>query len=438
MSSSSTAAYGAEEIEEKQKKKMTSPAVAPAGPGIFGPGMSNGSLIGITTMVWKGVFKSYGKTIATFFATFLVSGWALRQLALFFPLVERIVYSEGVPDPPPAELVVVWLVQMALRLMLHGLGGLAALVVIAFSLFVWDWIGSSGPTPNLAALYGEGSWAAVVTQPNDALGIAFCHELAAAKLNLLVISEGGMRDLCTTLHQTSGVQVQPFELPLSDSGRLARAWENYDLGVVVFVAPRAQQALRSDVTLENVESFFKAGVLGAQQAASAALPKLTGRASKDKKKAALVFATSVCGLFPIPGWTAQSVVDSSVVTLASSLSAELAPLGVGVLNAPCRGMRETDHDTANMRNTARSVLVGLSQEKKVVYGTLRNAAQAWTIGALPLGVKQQLAGQFSRSMAKTKEKQAKKSPTKSEDQSEDKKDDGEQKQKQDADPSFLD
>jgi len=396
---------------EKMKKAGLSKEFMAANGDIFGDSptadlLSAKSPFAISVALWKFFFTAYGKTISVFLCTFLMSGWVLRQIAEWVPYVGEWLYKDGIAPPPPlAERAAVSVLFMLLSFGAHALVGILGLAAIAAGMFVWTWLSSSGPVPDLKKFYGEGSWAAVVMPTKHELGMAFCKELAKSNLNLVVISPDGMRSFCTNLEQTYDVQVQPFELPLSDTAKLARAWASYDLALVVFVAPWA--AAPAEFELGDTQSLFEVGALGAQRTASAAVPKLVERASKDGQKAGLIFASSLCGVFPTPGRTAQSVADSAVAALASSLSTEIGEKGVNVLNAPCTGLRDKDNqDPVLVQATARSVLLGLTRGWKVSNGGWASLMQMSILSFIPLDVRRHVLAHLFKTMAEMQKRKA--------------------------------
>lgn len=389
------------EDRKKMQAAMSKEFLAANG-NIFagGPGdlLSAKSPFAISVALWKYFFTAYGKTIGVFLLTFVMSGWCLRQIGEWVPYLGEWMWKDGISPPPPlAERVFVYCVLMLIRFSGHALLGVLGLGAIALCMCAWTWASSSGSTPDLKKLYGEGAWAAVVMPAKQELGIAFCKELAKAKMNLVIISPTGMRSFCTDLEQTYDVQVQPFEIELSDSARIARAWGSYDLALVVFTSPWA--SAEAGFSLTNAQALFELGALGAQRTAAAAVPKLVERASKDGKKAGLVFASSLCGIFPTPGRSAQSVSDAAVSALASSLAIEVAQKGLHILNAPCTGLRSADNQEASvMQATASSVLIALSRDWKESHGAWACLMQYSVLSCIPSLLRQYLLGHLFKTM----------------------------------------
>lgn len=362
------------------------------------------------------IWKTYGRQVWVGLLVYILSGWGLRQIGHLHPTLASWLYGDRVPDPPLLESLMWWVVFTVLRFGLHVFSGIVALALASFVLFAWNVWSKTISQENFRRTYGEGSWAAVLMAPEDPLGLSFCLELARENFNLLVICESGMREVCATLQKTSGVQVQPFEIPLHDAEKITKAWSKFDVSLVVFVAPRdaTKSAGEERSGLATTLSFVGQGAKIAEQVFAAASAKLLdGKLSSSQpstgKRRGLICTTSLCGMFPVPGRAVQCASDAAALALATSLATELRPHGVDVVCAPCTDLFAVEvKNDVDMRATARTVLIALARGQKLCFGIFRQAAKAWALDATPACLRQWLFDQIWGRLCKMKEDRGKK------------------------------
>mmetsp|Transcript_97340 Transcript_97340/g.172341 ORF Transcript_97340/g.172341 Transcript_97340/m.172341 type:complete len:434 (+) Transcript_97340:104-1405(+) len=365
------------------------------------------------------LYQKYGRQAWVCALVYIFSGWGLRQIGHLHPRCASVLYGKsGVPGPPLIESILFWVVFKVSYFGLYVVSGAVALALASFLLFAWTTWSQSVSLVDLKQRYGQGSWAAVLMSPQDPLGIAFCFELSRAGFNLLVISESGMRGVCETLQKTSGVQVQPFEVPLTDTQKITKAWSHYDISLVVFVTPRESSAgtHAEQAGLLETMSFVGQGATIAEKVFAAVLPKLceckpssASSSSSSSHRRGLICTTSLCGMFPVPGRTAQCAADAATLALAMSLSTELRPQGVDVVCAPCLDLFAVDpKQEPDMMGTAQAVLAALGRGQKLCFGVLRQAAKAWALDALPACLRQWLFDEIWKRLCKMREDKLKK------------------------------
>lgn len=364
------------------------------------------------------LFKTFGYRFGIFLLVYTLSGFLLRQVASWLPVIASLLFSGEVPPPTLAERFLVGLLSWTLSICMHAVLGILAMICIAIAIFVYrDYGKENSDNLDLAQRYGQNSWAAVVMAPNDPLGKAFCTEMADANLNLVVVAEGDMQDFCNSLQECYEIQVQPFQMQLNDADRIANVWKKFDIALVVFVMPLMPTPKELDfVSTEGETRMLESMAMGCLSVISAGASQIRGRKApvlgdtdppeqrgKARLKGGIVCATSVCGCFPVPGYAAQSATDAAALALADALAVELEGEQISVLSAPCTSPFVRD-DPAKQRATAKSVLLALDAGAKISYGPWWNALQVWILRALTPQMRCWLFSRFWKQFLSVREK----------------------------------
>lgn len=228
-----------------------------------------------------------------------------------------------------------------------------------------------------------GDWA-LVTGASSGIGEVFARQLAAKKINLLLVArrEDKLRELAQALVKEHGIQARIAPLDLAREDFLpALAELTRDITVSVLVNNAgfglSGRFLENDIAreLEMLHLNCRAPLLLTHHYAAA---------MKARGKGAIIFLSSILGHMPVPRMAHYAATKGYDLMLAEGLARELEPAGVSVM-ALCPGATQTEFsDVAGLHirkqmspdEVVSLALSRVGQSRYVVPGA-GNKALAW-------------------------------------------------------------
>lgn len=185
-----------------------------------------------------------------------------------------------------------------------------------------------------------GDWA-LVTGASSGIGEAFARQLAAKKINLLLVArrEEKLRELAQSLVRAHGIQARIAPLDLSREDFLPALDElTRDINVSVLVNNAgfglSGRFLENDIAreLEMLHLNCRAPLLLTHHYAAP---------MKQRGRGAIIFLSSILGHMPVPRMSHYAATKGYDLLLAEGLGRELESSGVSVM-ALCPGATQTE------------------------------------------------------------------------------------------------
>ncbi len=182
---------------------------------------------------------------------------------------------------------------------------------------------------------------ALITGASAGLGEAYSRALAARGYDLILVARrlDLLENLAAELRSRHGIEAEAFAADLTSEEELERVAlriEQADrLVILVNNAGCAVEGFFVDTDIERQMDVVRLHDLAGMRLARAALPQLIARGA-----GALIFVSSMGGLFPFPANVTYNASKAFLVSFAQSLALELWRTGVRV-QALCPGLTHT-------------------------------------------------------------------------------------------------
>lgn len=249
--------------------------------------------------------------------------------------------------------------------------------------------------------------AAVVTGASDGIGRAIAHDLAAAGLDLVLVSrrasELGM--LAGELRERHGARVTPLAFDLGRREELARLVEEtraQDIGLLVAAAGFGTSGPLLETDLET-----ELDLVAVNCSAVLALTHTFGRRFATRGRGGIVLFGSLVGWQGTPYAANYAASKAYVQSLAEGLRVELAPRGVEVLAAAPGPVNTGFARRADLRlgtaisaeKAARAIIAALGRAGTVVPGAAAKFL-TWSLKPLPRRLRVRIMGQVMKGMTR--------------------------------------
>jgi uncharacterized protein len=234
-----------------------------------------------------------------------------------------------------------------------------------------------------------GPWA-LVTGASDGIGKAFAQELAAAKLNLVLVARRKplLDSLAAELAKAHGIQCRTIAADLSLPGAahaLDEATQDLDLGLLVAAAgfgtsgPLIDADLAAEVEMVNVNCN---AVLGSTWHCA--------RRFAAQRRGGIILLSSLLAFHGTPRAANYAATKAYIQTLAEGLRVELAPFGVDVIASAPGPIQTGFAARANLQmaqalppaTVAKVTLAALGKKTTVRPGWLSKLL-GWSLAMLP-------------------------------------------------------
>jgi len=175
-----------------------------------------------------------------------------------------------------------------------------------------------------------GPWA-LVTGASDGIGQALARQLAAARLNVILVSrrETTLHAFAAELTAAHAVQTRVIAVDLTESDAydtIEKRTSDLDVGVAVLAAGFGHAVPFLDSPLRTELDMIAVNIT-----AVTALTHRLGQRMAARGAGAIVLFGSLLGWHGVPGQVGYAATKAYVQALAEGLGRELAPRGVGVL-----------------------------------------------------------------------------------------------------------
>ncbi|MDA2919055.1 SDR family NAD(P)-dependent oxidoreductase [Desulfobacterota bacterium AH_259_B03_O07] len=175
-----------------------------------------------------------------------------------------------------------------------------------------------------------GPWA-LVTGASSGLGAEFAKQLAAERINIVLVArrEDRLRALAEELKKNSSVDSRVVSADLSQDdflGRINEATTGLEINLLV---NNAGSVLSDHFLSHDIQSELD--ILYLNSRAPMILTHHFGKLMKSREKGGIIFVASVVGLAGIPGWTNYASTKGQNLLFAEGLGGELKQDGVDVL-----------------------------------------------------------------------------------------------------------
>ncbi len=237
---------------------------------------------------------------------------------------------------------------------------------------------------DLRKVYGP---CAVVVGASEGLGAAFARELAARRMDLLLLArrETLLEGLAGEIRSDHGVEVRcvPIDVATSDLGqRIDEATRGLKIGVLVYNAAFAPVGSFLECSEEALRRVAEVNVVGPMLFVRRLAPAMCRRG-----RGAVVLMSSLSGFQGSPRIAAYAASKAFDTILAEGLWGELREAGIDVI-ASCAGAIRTpnfaetsDGDapgTLDPEEVARKTLDGLERGPRIVPGLLNKIVALFT------------------------------------------------------------
>ncbi|MEM6990068.1 MAG: SDR family NAD(P)-dependent oxidoreductase [Myxococcota bacterium] len=180
-----------------------------------------------------------------------------------------------------------------------------------------------------------GPWA-IVTGASSGIGAEFARQLAARKLNVVLVarSKDKLETLADELVKAHGIEarVAPADLMRADFlDALAPALEDLDVGLLL---NNAGYTLTGHVL--DLPADKQLGMVDLNCRAPLALTQHVGPKLKQRGRGGIIFTASVVGFGGAAYWATYNATKGFAMLLAEGIGAELGPAGIDV-QALCPG-----------------------------------------------------------------------------------------------------
>jgi len=217
--------------------------------------------------------------------------------------------------------------------------GVSAICVSAFLVLreVWDFIYTSylghalGKTLPLKNI---GQWA-VVTGATDGIGKAYCDELAALGLNIVLISRSPykLQNVAADIESNYKVKTKiidvDFTRGLEIYERIGKELEGLEIGILINNVGMSYTYPEYLAQIPNATEFsqqlINCNVVSVTQMCLLVLPKMV-----ERKKGLILNVSSASAVLPTPLMTMYSSTKAFVFKFSEDLALEYAPFGVTV------------------------------------------------------------------------------------------------------------
>lgn len=185
-----------------------------------------------------------------------------------------------------------------------------------------------------------GPWA-VVTGASAGIGAEFAKQLAALKLNLVLVArrKNRLEELGEKLKQDHNIETKIIQVDLAERNFaeiISAETDSLDVGLLV---NNAGFALTGEFLEHDLEKEI--GLLDVNCRAPLILSHVFGRKMVERNRGGIIFVSSLVAFLPTPFWTNYSASKVYNLHLANGLYFELKKKGVDVL-ALCPGHTKTE------------------------------------------------------------------------------------------------
>jgi short-subunit dehydrogenase len=195
-----------------------------------------------------------------------------------------------------------------------------------------------------------GPWA-VVTGASAGLGAHYCRQLAARKLNLVLVArrEPPMQELAAELHGSYGVECRVLAVDLLAADAIARiegAVDDLEVGLLVNNAGFGWRGAFLDADPQRLQAMVRLNCEVPTLLGLALLPAMAKRG-----RGGMLMLSSTAGFQPTPFMSVYGATKGYDLLLGEALSEELRMSGIDVLNV-CPGSTATEfHAIAGTEST---------------------------------------------------------------------------------------
>lgn len=192
----------------------------------------------------------------------------------------------------------------------------------------------------------------VLTGASSGIGYEMAHELAAKKMNLILVArtETKLQQMQAELTDKYGIMVQYFAADLSDVNAATGLYkavkqENYLVTGLINNAGVGNYGNFIETSLEEEFSMIELNI-----SSLVALTKLFAKDMVSRKSGRIMNVSSVVAFLPMPYFAVYSATKAFVKAFSETLAAELDGTGV-IVTSLYPGTVDTGFTTAEMQST---------------------------------------------------------------------------------------
>ena len=184
---------------------------------------------------------------------------------------------------------------------------------------------------------------ALITGASSGIGAEFAHQLAAKKLNLVLVarSQDKLSEIAEQLQQQHSIRAHVISQDLTESGATASiARQVEDLGIVIDLlinnAGFGDYGSFPESVLDRQTGMIQLNISALVELTHAFLPKML-----ERRQGGIINVSSIAGFQPMPYWSVYAASKAFVLSFSEALWAEVKEKGVKVL-ALCPGPTESN------------------------------------------------------------------------------------------------